>query len=49
MLSGSTTRSMRGKLSVSALALRGARGLRFPGSASLAAILSSTAALCACV
>jgi hypothetical protein len=49
MLSGSTTLSTRGRLSGSARALRGARGLRFSGSGSLAAILSSTAAICACV
>lgn len=47
MLSGSTTLSTRGRLSGSALALRGARGLRLSGSGSLAAILSSTSAICA--
>ena len=49
MLSGSTTRSTRGKLSRRARALRGARSMRFLGSGSLAAILSSRAAICACV
>ena len=48
-LSGSITRSTCGRPSGRARALRGARGLRFSGSGSLAAILSSTAAIWACV
>lgn len=49
MLSGSNRRSTRDRCSGSARALRGARGLRFSGSGSLAAIFSSTAAICAYV
>jgi hypothetical protein len=48
-LSGSITSSTCGRPSGRARALRGARGLRFSGSGSLAAILSSTAAIWACV
>ena len=49
MLSGSIIRSMRGKLCGRARALRFLRGTFFYGSVALAAIFSSTAAICAWV